>query len=284
MTSRQEKEINALIQRAFEEDLGNGDHSSRSCIPASSMGKAQLLIKEDGVLAGIDVAVMVAKQYSDRLNIEVKIPDGTKVKVGDIAFIIEGPSIEILSVERLILNLMQRMSAIATLTKKYVDLLEGTHTRVLDTRKTTPGLRALEKWAVRIGGGVNHRMGLYDMIMLKDNHIDFAGGIDQAIEKTHVYLEQNKLDIPIEIETRHLDEVSQVIRKGGVQRIMLDNFDYEDTRRAVEMIAGKYETESSGGINLETARKYAECGVDYISVGALTHSVHNMDMSLKALE
>jgi nicotinate-nucleotide pyrophosphorylase (carboxylating) len=227
---------------------------------------------------------MVAKQYSDRLNIEVKIPDGNKVKVGDIAFIIDGPSIEILSVERLILNIMQRMSAIATLTKRYVDLLVGTRTRVLDTRKTTPGLRALEKWAVRIGGGVNHRMGLYDMIMLKDNHIDFAGGIDRAIDKTHTYLKENNLDIPIEIETRNLDEVSQVIQKGGVQRIMLDNFDYDNTRRAVELIGGKFETESSGGITLETARKYAECGVDYISVGALTHSVHNLDMSLKALE
>jgi len=283
MTSRQEKEINELIQRAFEEDLGNGDHSSRSCIPDSAMGKAQLYIKEDGIIAGIEVAQLVANHYSDKLVLDMKIRDGEKVSVGDIAFTMEGPSVEILSVERLILNLMQRMSAIATLTNRYVQLLEGTNTRVLDTRKTTPGLRAIEKWAVRIGGGVNHRMGLYDMIMLKDNHIDFAGGIDQAIDKTHIYLKKNQLDIPIEIETRNLDEVAQVIAKGGVQRIMLDNFDYDDTRRAVGLIRGKFETESSGGITLETARKYAECGVDYISVGALTHSVHNMDMSLKAV-
>lgn len=283
MTSRQEKEINELIQRAFEEDLGNGDHSSRSCIPDSARGKAQLYIKESGIIAGIEVAQLVAKHYSEKLVLDIKIRDGEKVSVGDIAFTIEGPSVEILSVERLILNLMQRMSAIATLTNRYVQLLEGTNTRVLDTRKTTPGLRAIEKWAVRIGGGVNHRMGLYDMIMLKDNHIDFAGGIDQAIDKTHIYLKENQLDIPIEIETRNLDEVAQVIAKGGVQRIMLDNFDYDDTRRAVALIRGKFETESSGGITLETARKYAECGVDYISVGALTHSVHNMDMSLKAV-
>lgn len=283
MTSRQEKEINELIQRAFEEDLGNGDHSSRSCIPDSARGKAQLYIKESGIIAGIEVAQLVAKHYSEKLVLDIKIRDGEKVSVGDIAFTIEGPSVEILSVERLILNLMQRMSAISTLTNRYVQLLEGTNTRVLDTRKTTPGLRAIEKWAVRIGGGVNHRMGLYDMIMLKDNHIDFAGGIDQAIDKTHIYLKENQLDIPIEIETRNLDEVAQVIAKGGVQRIMLDNFDYDDTRRAVALIRGKFETESSGGITLETARKYAECGVDYISVGALTHSVHNMDMSLKAV-
>lgn len=282
MTALQEKEIDTLIRRSFEEDLGDGDHSSRSCIPEDAMGAAHLLIKEDGILAGVEMAQRVAGFFSPNLRFNPLISDGTRVKKGDIAFEITGPSVEILSVERLMLNFMQRMSAIATLTHKYVELLEGTSTRVLDTRKTTPGMRAVEKWAVRIGGGVNHRMGLYDMVMLKDNHIDFAGGIAQAIELTHSYLSKNGLDLPIEIETRNLDEVKQVLQCGGVQRIMLDNFSTDQTREAVAMIHGQFETESSGGITLQTARSYAECGVDFISVGALTHSVHNMDMSLKA--
>lgn len=276
--------IKEFVQLAIEEDIKDGDHSALACIPGDARGKAKLLVKEDGIIAGISIAKEIFKEFDNSINVESYLKDGDRVKVGDIAFVVEGPSIALLGAERLVLNVMQRMSAIATLTRKFVDEIGDLPTRVLDTRKTTPLIRFLEKDAVRIGGGMNHRMGLYDMIMLKDNHIDFAGGVENAIKKTRKYLDDNGLDLKIEIETRDLSEMKEVLEIGGVDRIMLDNFSYDDLRTAVKLIDGKYETEASGGINLSTVRNYAECGVDYVSVGALTHSVYNMDLSLKAID
>ena len=275
--------LEQLIPLWFAEDIGDGDHTTLSCIPADAMGKSQLIIKENGVLAGITIAREIFKAFDPELKMTVFIQDGTEVKVGDVAFVVEGKIQSLLQTERLMLNIMQRMSGVATRTREYVKLLEGTKTNVLDTRKTTPGLRLLEKEAVKIGGGVNHRIGLYDMILLKDNHVDFAGGIDKAIQRAKAYLLSKGKDLKIEIEVRNFDELSQVMSIGGVDRIMLDNFSVENTRKAVEIINGKYETESSGGITFETLRQYAECGVDYISVGALTHSVKSLDMSFKAV-
>ncbi len=275
--------LEQLIPLWFAEDIGDGDHTTLSCIPADAMGKSQLIIKENGVLAGIAIAREIFKAFDPELKMTVFIQDGTEVKVGDVAFVVEGKIQSLLQTERLMLNIMQRMSGVATRTREYVKLLEGTKTNVLDTRKTTPGLRLLEKEAVKIGGGVNHRIGLYDMILLKDNHVDFAGGIDKAIRRAKAYLQSKGKDLKIEIEVRNFDELSQVMSIGGVDRIMLDNFSVENTRKAVEIINGKYETESSGGITFETLRQYAECGVDYISVGALTHSVKSLDMSFKAI-
>lgn len=272
-----------LISLWFAEDIGDGDHTTLSCIPASAMGKSQLIVKENGVLAGVEVAREIFRAFDPELKMTVFIADGAEVKVGDVAFVVEGKVQSLLQTERLMLNIMQRMSGVATCTREFVKALEGTKTRVLDTRKTTPGLRLLEKEAVKIGGGVNHRIGLYDMILLKDNHVDFAGGIDKAILRAQSYLKEKGKDLKIEIEVRNFDELAQVMAVGGVQRIMLDNFTPENTRKAVDIIAGKYETESSGGITFATLRDYAECGVDYISVGALTHSVKSMDMSFKAL-
>ena len=275
--------LEQLIPLWFAEDIGDGDHTTLSCIPTDAMGKSQLIIKENGVLAGITIAREIFKAFDPELKMTVFIQDGTEVKVGDVAFVVEGKIQSLLQTERLMLNIMQRMSGVATRTREYVKLLEGTKTNVLDTRKTTPGLRLLEKEAVKIGGGVNHRIGLYDMILLKDNHVDFAGGIDKAIQRAKAYLQSKGKDLKIEIEVRNFDELSQVMSIGGVDRIMLDNFSVENTRKAVEIINGKYETESSGGITFETLRQYAECGVDYISVGALTHSVKSLDMSFKAI-
>lgn len=275
---------NKLIELAFAEDIGDGDHTTLCCIPEDAMGKSQLLIKEDGILAGVEVAKKVFAEFDNELQVEVLIADGTPVKVGDIAMVVTGRIRSLLQTERLMLNIMQRMSGIATMTHKYVELLKGTHTRVLDTRKTTPGLRMLEKQAVKIGGGTNHRIGLFDMILLKDNHIDFAGGIENAIDRCHKYLKDKALDLNIEIEVRDFNELQQVLDKGGVHRIMFDNFSVEDTKKAVDMIGGKYETESSGGITFDTIRKYAEQGVDFVSVGALTHSVKGLDMSFKAVD
>ena len=271
-----------LIDLAFAEDIGDGDHTTRCCIPADAMGTSRLLIKEDGVLAGVEMAKKVFAKFDPELQVEVLIEDGTEVHVGDVAMIVTGRIQSLLQTERLMLNIMQRMSGIATQTRKYVKLLEGTKTHVLDTRKTTPGLRMLEKQAVKIGGGVNHRIGLFDMILLKDNHVDFAGGIENAINRCHQYLKEKGLDLKIEIEVRNFDELQQVLDCGGVNRIMLDNFSVENTKKAVEIIGGRYETESSGGITIDTIRDYAECGVDYVSVGALTHSVKGLDMSFKA--
>ena len=278
-----EKEIEIIIKNAIREDVGDGDHSSLACIPESAIGKAKLLVKDKGILAGVDFAKRVFEYVDPEMKLDLLIQDGEMVKRGDIAFFVEGSSQSILKAERLVLNAMQRMSAIATKTSEFVEKLEGTKTRILDTRKTTPGIRALEKWAVKIGGGENHRFALYDMIMLKDNHIDFAGGITKAIEKTQAYLSQKELDLKIIVEARNLHEIKEILKSDGIYRILIDNFSYEDTRKAVEMINGKCLTESSGGITLETARNYAECGVDFISSGALTHSVHNMDLSLKAV-
>ncbi len=271
-----------LIDLAFAEDIGDGDHTTLCCIPEDAMGKSHLLIKEDGILAGVEVAKRVFGRFDPTLKVEVLMGDGSKVKRGDIAMVVSGKVRSLLQTERLMLNIMQRMSGIATMTHKYVERLKGTHTRVLDTRKTTPGMRILEKQAVKIGGGENHRIGLFDMILLKDNHVDFAGGIKNAIDRCHKYLKEKSLDLKIEIEVRNFSEIQQVLDCGGVNRIMFDNFSVDDTRTAVEMIAGRYETESSGGITFDTIRQYAECGVDYISVGALTHSVKGLDMSFKA--
>lgn len=271
-----------LIDLAFAEDIGDGDHTTLCCIPADAMGKSHLLIKEDGVLAGVEMAKKVFARFDPELQVEVLIQDGTEVHVGDIAMIVSGRIQSLLQTERLMLNIMQRMSGIATQTRKYVKLLEGTKTHVLDTRKTTPGLRMLEKQAVKIGGGVNHRIGLFDMILLKDNHVDFAGGIENAINRCHQYLKEKGLNLKIEIEVRNFDELQQVLDCGGVNRIMLDNFSVENTKKAVEIIDGRFETESSGGITIDTIRDYAECGVDFVSVGALTHSVKGLDMSFKA--
>jgi nicotinate-nucleotide pyrophosphorylase (carboxylating) len=276
-------EIKLIIKNAIREDVGDGDHSSLACIPSSANGSAHLLIKEDGILAGVEFAKMVFDYVDKNLKVEPYMKDGEKVKIGDIAFKVTGSSQSILKAERLVLNAMQRMSAIATKTKAFVDLLEGTNTGILDTRKTTPGIRALEKWAVNIAGGTNHRFALYDMIMLKDNHIDYAGGIANAIQKTNSYLKENNLDLKIIVEARNLDEVTEILKEENVYRILLDNFNYKDTKEAVRLIGGKCFTESSGGITLDTAKSYADCGVDFISSGALTHSVYNMDMSLKAI-
>ncbi|NLB01892.1 MAG: carboxylating nicotinate-nucleotide diphosphorylase [Bacteroidales bacterium] len=272
-----------FIRNAFAEDIGEGDHTSLSCIPASASGKSVLLIKEAGVVAGVRVALEVFRLFDPQLQTTVFFQDGQKVKPGDIVFETAGSVRSLLQTERLMLNIMQRMSGIATTTRLYADQLQGLRTRVIDTRKTTPGMRLLEKEAVVLGGGSNHRIGLYDMILLKDNHVDFAGGIARAITAGRQYLQDQKLDLKIEIEVRSLDELEQVLQTGGVDRIMLDNFDPATTRRAVERIAGHYETESSGGITLDTIRDYAECGVDFISVGALTHSVQSLDMSFKAV-
>jgi len=277
------KEIDIIIANAIREDVGDGDHSSLACIPASTQGKAKLLVKDEGTIAGVDFAKKVFSYVDESMIIETIIEDGSKVTYGDIVFYVEGASQSILKAERLVLNAMQRMSAIATKTRSFVDLLEGTGTKILDTRKTTPGIRALEKWAVKIGGGENHRFALYDMIMLKDNHIDFCGGITKAIETTKDYLKDTNRDLKIIVEARNLDEIEEILKTEGVYRILIDNFNYEDTRRAVKLIGNKCLTESSGGINEKTVRKYAECGVNYISSGALTHSVYNMDLSLKAV-
>ena len=275
-------ELQLIIRNGIREDIGEGDHSSLACIPADAFGQARLLVKEDGVLAGVELAKMIFNEVDPELKIEVFLYDGDKINYGDVVFHVTGRSQSILKAERLVLNTMQRMSAIATKTNKFVKELKGTKTRILDTRKTTPGIRAIEKWAVKIGGGVNHRFGLYDMIMLKDNHIDFAGGVDQAIEKTKAYLKENNLDLKIVVEARDLEEIELILKHEGIHRILIDNFSYEDTERAVQLIGDQCQTESSGGITLKTARRYAECGVDYISSGALTHSIRNLDLSLKA--
>ena len=274
--------IDRLIDLAFAEDIGDGDHTTLSCIPADAMGKSKLLIKGDGILAGVEIAKEIFHRFDPELKVTVLISDGSEVKPGDIAMLVEGRIQSLLQTERLMLNVMQRMSGIATMTHRYVERLKGTKTRVLDTRKTTPGMRMLEKEAVKIGGGVNHRIGLFDMILLKDNHVDFAGGIANAINRAKEYCKAKGKDLKIEIEVRNLDELKQVLDNGGVDRIMFDNFTPEQTRKAVEMVGGRYETESSGGITFDTIRDYAECGVDFISVGALTHSVKCLDMSFKA--
>ncbi|WP_053972552.1 carboxylating nicotinate-nucleotide diphosphorylase [Mangrovimonas sp. ST2L15] len=278
-----ETELDLIIANAIREDVGDGDHSSLACIPEDAMGKAKLLVKDEGVIAGVEFARKVFRYVDKRLKMKTFINDGRNVKRGDIVFFVEGPSQAILKAERLVLNAMQRMSAIATKTRMFVDLLEGTKTQILDTRKTTPGIRALEKWAVKIGGGENHRFALYDMIMLKDNHIDFAGGISEAIEKTKQYLEDHHKDLKIIVEARDLNEIKEILASGGVDRILLDNFDFDETRAAVALIGDACQTESSGNINERTVRQYAECGVDFVSSGALTHSVYNMDLSLKAV-
>ena len=278
-----QKELQLIIANAIREDVGDGDHSSLACIPHTAKGKAKLLVKEKGIIAGVEFAKQVFAFVDANLEIEEVLQDGDKVKYGDIVFYVKGSSQSILKAERLVLNAMQRMSAIATKTKSFMDLLEGTKTKVLDTRKTTPGIRALEKWAVKIGGGENHRFALYDMIMLKDNHIDFAGGLTKAIEKTKTYLKETNRDLKIIVEARDLDEIKEILKSKGVYRILIDNFNFEDTRKAVALIGDTCLTESSGGINEKTIRAYAECGVDFISSGALTHSVYNMDLSLKAV-
>lgn len=271
-----------LIDLAFAEDIGDGDHTTLCCIPDDAMGQSKLLIKEEGILAGIEIAKEVFRRFDPEMKVEVFIEDGAHVKPGDVAMVVTGRVQSLLQTERLMLNIMQRMSGIATMTNKYVERLKGTKTRVLDTRKTTPGMRILEKMAVKIGGGVNHRIGLFDMILLKDNHVDFAGGIENAINRCHAYLKEKGKDLKIEIEVRNFEELQRVLDMGGVDRIMLDNFTPENTRKAVEMVNGRFELESSGGITFETLRDYAECGVDFISVGALTHSVKGLDMSFKA--
>ena len=279
-----EKELELIITNAIREDIGDGDHTSLSCIPEDAKGKAKLLVKDDGIIAGVEFAKQVFKYVDAALEVETFINDGEKVKYGDIVFHVSGKSQSILMAERLVLNAMQRMSAIATKTAFFADLLKGTKTKVLDTRKTTPGIRALEKWAVKIGGGENHRFALYDMIMIKDNHIDFAGGVQKAIEQTKSYLVNNNLEIKIIVEARSMQEIKEILDCEGVYRILIDNFNYEDTRKAVALIGDKCLTESSGGINEKTIRKYAECGVNFISSGALTHSVYNLALSLKAVD
>lgn len=275
--------IRQLIQLSFAEDIGEGDHTTLCSIPSDAVGASRLLIKEKGVLAGVEVAQEVFHQFDPTLHMEVFIGDGESVNPGDEAFLVKGKIQSILQTERLVLNIMQRMSGIATITREYVKLLEGTKAKVLDTRKTTPGMRMLEKQAVKIGGGVNHRIGLFDMILLKDNHVDFAGGIEQAIRGAQAYLLKQNRKLKIEIEVRSIEELKQVLLLGGVDRIMLDNFTPEKTREAVDLVGGSVELESSGGITFDTFRSYAETGVDFISVGALTHSVKSLDMSLKAI-
>lgn len=281
--NKMREDLIPFLQRAFAEDIGDGDHTTLSSIPVDAMGKSRLIIKEAGVVAGVEVAKEVFNFFDPELKVEVFIQDGSEVKPGDIVFEVEGKIHSLLQTERLMLNIMQRMSGVATTTRKYVKELEGTSTRVLDTRKTTPGMRLLEKEAVKLGGGVNHRIGLYDMILLKDNHVDFAGGIENAIKRANDYLKEKGKDLKIEIEVRNFDELERVLKHGGVHRIMLDNFNIENTKEAVNRIKGKYETESSGGITFSNLRQYAECGVDYISVGALTHSVKSLDISFKAV-
>lgn len=279
-----EKELTLIIENAIREDVGAGDYSSLACIPASAQGKAKLLVKESGIIAGVAFAKKVFEYVDASLTMELFIEDGSIVEKGDVVFHVSGSSQSILKAERLVLNSMQRMSAIATKTRKYVDLLKGTSTKILDTRKTTPGFRACEKWAVKIGGGENHRFALYDMIMLKDNHNDFAGGITAAITKTKKFLQEHHLDLKIIVEARNLDEIKEILQNDGVYRILIDNFNFEDTKKAVALIGNTCLTESSGNINEHTIRQYADCGVNYISSGALTHSVYNMDLSLKAIE
>ena len=276
-------ELNLIISNAIREDVGDGDHSSLACIPASAQGSAKLLVKDNGIIAGVELAKMVFKYVDANLKVETFIKDGDEVKYGDVVFHVHGSSQSILKAERLVLNSMQRMSAIATKTKSYVKLIEGTGAKILDTRKTTPNFRACEKWAVKIGGGENHRFALYDMIMLKDNHNDFAGGITASIAKTKRYLKEHNKDLKIIVEARSIKEVEEILKAGGVYRILLDNFDFETTKKAVEIIGNQCLTESSGNINENTIRDYAICGVNFISSGALTHSVCNMDLSLKAM-
>ena len=278
-----QNELQLIIQNAIREDVGDGDHSSLACIPSDAQGKAKLLVKDTGIIAGVEFAKMVFHFVDPAMKVETFINDGEKVNYGDVVFHVSGSSQSILKAERLVLNSMQRMSAIATKTKKYVDLLDGTNTKILDTRKTTPGFRACEKWAVKIGGGENHRFALYDMIMLKDNHNDFAGGITNAINKTKEYLKANNKELKIIVEARNLAEIEEILQSEGVYRILIDNFNFEDTKTAVQLIGNKCLTESSGNINETTIRNYADCGVNYISSGALTHSVYNMDLSLKAI-
>lgn len=273
-----------LIDLSFSEDIGDGDHTTLCCVPEDAMGQSQLLIKEEGILAGIRIAKEVFHRFDPTMQVEVFIEDGTRVKPGDVAMIVTGKVRSLLQTERLMLNIMQRMSGIATMTAKYVEKLEGTNTRVLDTRKTTPGMRMLEKEAVKIGGGTNHRIGLFDMILLKDNHVDFCGGIKNALDRCAQYQKEKDLNLKVEIEVRTFDEIEQVMQHGGADRIMLDNFNVENTKKAVEIINHKFEVESSGGITFDTLRDYAECGVDFISVGALTHSVMGLDMSFKAVK
>lgn len=276
-------ELELIIKNGIREDIGPGDYSSLACIPADAKGKAKLLVKDEGIIAGVAFAKMIFAEVDANLVVETFINDGEKVKYGDVVFHVSGSSQSILRAERLVLNSMQRMSAIATKTNHFVQLLEGTKTKILDTRKTTPGFRACEKWAIKIGGGENHRFALYDMIMLKDNHNDFAGGITHAINKTKAFLAENNLDLKIIVEARNLDEIKEILENEGVYRILIDNFNFEDTRTAVALIGDKCLTESSGNINEKTIRQYAECGVDYISSGALIHSVYNTDLSLKAI-
>ncbi len=279
-----EKYLNTFLDLAIAEDIGDGDHSSLACIPENTRGKARLLVKEDGILAGVAIAKHIFTRLDKSIEIEIFITDGSTIKKGDTAFTVEGNLYALLQAERLVLNIMQRMSGIATQTRLYVDKLEGLSTKILDTRKTTPGMRLLDKQAVKLGGGVNHRIGLFDMIMLKDNHIDYAGGITKAIEATKNYLKRTNRNLKIVIEARNFEELKQILHTGGIDRIMLDNFSVEDTRKAVQLINKQYETESSGGITYETIRQYAECGVDYISIGALTHQIKSLDLSLKAIK
>lgn len=275
--------IHPFIVNALSEDVGDGDHTSLSTIEAGTQGKAKLLVKDTGILAGVELALEIFREVDPNLKVTVFINDGAEVKPKDVAFEVEGDAQAILKAERLVLNCMQRMSGIATTTHQIVQLLQGTNTKVLDTRKTTPGLRYLEKWAVRIGGGVNHRFGLYDMILIKDNHVDYSGGIRQAIENANKYLADTGKKLAIEIEVRNLEELEQVLQTGHVNRILIDNFNFDDLRQAVSMIKGQYITEASGGITINNIREYADCGVDYISVGALTHSIKSLDLSLKAV-
>jgi nicotinate-nucleotide pyrophosphorylase (carboxylating) len=276
-------QMTGLIKLAIAEDIGDGDHTSVACIPASARGRMKLLVKQEGILAGVAVAGQVFRMINPEITMTVTIADGAPVKPGDVAFYVEGAVRSLLQAERIVLNIMQRMSGVATQTAEYVKKLDGLKTRVLDTRKTTPGMRVLDKLAVKLGGGENHRTGLFDMILIKDNHIDFSGGIENALNNVQAYLHRTRRKLPVEIEVRTIRDIHTVLRAGGVQRIMLDNFSLSDTRKAVELIAGKYETESSGGITLETIRDYAECGVDFVSVGALTHQIKSLDMSLKSV-
>jgi nicotinate-nucleotide pyrophosphorylase (carboxylating) len=276
--------IDQFIENAIREDVGDGDHTSLAIIPETEQGTARLIVKDTGILAGVEVARRIFEKFDPAAKFEVFINDGTPVKPGDIAFTIQGRVLTILQCERLVLNILQRMSGVATQTGKYVEKLQGLHTKVLDTRKTTPGMRLLDKWAVKLGGGENHRIGLYDMILIKDNHIDFAGGIENAVNAAKTYLKKKNKDLKIEVEARSLNDVCAIMALGGIHRIMLDNFDLDTTRKAVKLIGGQYETESSGGITIDTLRDYAKCGVDYISVGALTHQIKSLDLSLKAVK